>query len=390
MVGRLKAANVQWVRLEFMLPPSDLLRSGVGLGPGGISHIDLRHYDRVIDMLCANNIGVLGLLDYQTLERQDWNTKIDNYKGEFVLATKQLAGYFNDRIRYWEVWNEPNYSKHAIDADKYAQLLIATYDAIKDVDINDKILFAGLAQATRQVAGNSRDYFGNVSNALGNLGRQNPAPYDIFALHPYPSDEYKQNDKVVVDPNVYLQWEQPTTINNFFATMTQNGKTNQPIWITEIGWNRAAESTNPVTLGCPAINVTMVTSGQQAFYAWYSFNILFQRTGWNANTPSVTKIFWYQYMDTGASQTICNQTATANVSPSWSTSALVQGAALAQGQQAQVDWWFGLYQGINRTNNNVIDTNPVQCIFSKYPHPESCVRLLYLTLIQGNTVVSGQ
>ena len=71
MVERLQEAGVHWVRLEFIIPPGNLMRGSTALAPNGVSHIDLRHYDRVIDMLCANNMGVLGLVDYQTLERRD-------------------------------------------------------------------------------------------------------------------------------------------------------------------------------------------------------------------------------------------------------------------------------------------------------------------------------
>jgi hypothetical protein len=95
-------------------------------------------------------------------------------------------------------------------------------------------------------------------------------------------------------------------------------------------------------------------------------------------------------MDVGASQDICNQVATANISPSWYASYLVQGAALAKGQQAEVDWWFGLYQGIDQAHNNVINTNPVQCIFRQYPQPAGCIHLIYLPLIRGSGVASGQ
>lgn len=387
MVGRLLEANVHWVRLEFIIPPKELLRSSTNLGPQGISHVDLRHYDRVVDMLCANNIAVLGLVDNQTLARQDWNTSFDGYKNDFVAASKQLANYFNDRIRYWEVWNEPNFAISGIEADAYAQLLIATHDAIKAIDSNDKVLFAGLAQATGQVAGNSLGYFRTVPAQLALFGRRNPAPYDVFALHPYPSDEYKVNDKVVVDPSIYLTWEQPTTIHKFFDPMRENGKENREIWISEIGWNRAADSTNQATLACSAINQTMVSGPQQALYVVRSFDILFKNTAWPSGAPSVNKVFWYQYTDVGLPQSICNGATTANTSPSGAATYAMQGAALAQGQQAQVDWWFGLYQGINWDKGGIIEPNAAQCTFRVYPLDTpgeilNCLGIVYLPLIQ--------
>ena len=153
------------------------------------------------------------------------------------------------------------------------------------------MLFAGLAQAGQ----NSKTYFDAVSNGLEGLGRQNPAPYDIFALHPYPSDEYKGDNKIVVDPLDYLHWPEqppkPTTIHKFFETMGENGKTNKSIWMTEMGWNRAAESANPATLACPLINSTMVNGMDQALYAVRGLDTLFRDTAWDSGAASVTKVF---------------------------------------------------------------------------------------------------
>lgn len=387
MVERLKAADVHWVRLEFTLPPADLMRSGTDLGPQGVSHVDLRHYDRLVDMLCANAIAVLALVDYQTLARQDWHVNTSAYIADFTAATRQLATYFQDRIRYWEVWNEPNFALSGIDPGAYAQLLIATYDTIKAIEADDKVVFAGLAQATGQVAGNSNDYFGAVSLALG--ARQNPAPYDVFALHPYPSNEYTVKGKVVVDPSIYLRWEQPTTIHKFFTTMTQNGKENQPIWITEMGWNRAADSTNPITKACPAVNQTMVTGSQQALYAVRSFDILFKETGWSATIPAVNKIFWYQYADVAIPASACAAAIAAGSTPASLVAYRTNNAAPSQA----ADWWFGLYSGIDWSKGGVIEPNGVQCAFRQYPMNTasatiSCRSLVYLPLIQNGVSTS--
>lgn len=105
--------------------------------------------------MCANKIGVLGLVDYQTLERRDCNTNITKYTEEFTSATKQLVGYFNDRICYWEFLERAKLCTDRYHRTNYADLLIATHDAIKAVDSGDQVLFAGLAQAAQ----NSKNYF---------------------------------------------------------------------------------------------------------------------------------------------------------------------------------------------------------------------------------------
>ena len=368
MVQRLKDADVHWVRLEFIIPPEELNRIGYGLDPVGVSRVDLRHFDRIVDMLCANNIAVLGLVDYQSLPRQDWRTAFDEYSAEFVGATKQLVNYFDDRIRYWEAWNEPNFSQTSFTPSNFARLLIATHDAIKATDGGDQVVFAGLAQA----ASNSEAYMLGVRNALFSQGRLNPAPYDIFALHPYPSDEYMIDNKVVVDPQVYLHWQESeprsTTIHKFLAEMVRHGKEDQPLWITEIGWNRAVDNIdNPsINQNCPAVATTMVNGFQQSLYAADGFDILFKETGWSSGEPSVNKIFWYQYVDVGIPEEQCVQAVGAST-PSWPASFLAQGASFGQTQETEPNWWFGLYQGIDFDQGGVINPNPLQCVYREYP-----------------------
>ncbi len=399
MVQRLLDANVHWVRLEFVIPPEDLQRIGYGLDPKGVSRVDLRHFDRIIDMLCANNIAVLGLVDYQTLERQDWDDDLDGYIADFTGSTKQLVNYFDDRIGYWEVWNEPNFVITEIEAQNYARLLIAAYDAVQATDADDQVLFAGLAQA----GDNSFAYFEAISDELSSQGRQNPAPYDILALHPYPSDEYIEDGRVVVDPQRYLHWReedpQPTIIHKFLDRMVDHGKENQPLWITELGWNRAQDSTNAITQNCPAVTTTWVDGYDQALYQLSGFDILFKETAWDSGAPSINKIFWYQYVDVGIPESACFQVTGANT-PSGPTSFIVQGAALQQPQQGQADWWFGLYSGIDHDPDKngisgdtppVIHPNWVQCTFSKYPINQpipilECLSVVYLPLIQDNPI----
>ncbi|MEM7130699.1 MAG: PA14 domain-containing protein [Chloroflexota bacterium] len=403
MVERLMRANVNWMRLEFMIPPSELMRIGRGLGYEGVSQVDLRHFDRIVDMLCANNIAVLGLVDNQTLERQDWNDEIDAYKADFAGTAKQLASYYDDRIRYWEIWNEPNFGGSEVATENYAQLLVEAYDGIKSVEPNDKILFAGLAQAD----GRSLAYFAAVSQALADLDnpRQNPAPYDILALHPYPSDQYVSNNRVIVDPTIYLRQiddiAKPTTIHNYFETMIANGKNNGEIWITEIGWNRARDNTiqaqRDINESCGRVSSTMVRGTEQSTYAHSSFDLLFKQTAWSSGTPSIKNIFWFGYGDTGLPENECDAGVTgASVSPSNGTSFIARGASLLEPQQDDASWWFGLYQGIDwRPEGPVMNENTVHCIFRNYPIDTAvplfeCLDIVFLPLIHNSGVASGQ
>ncbi|HIQ04763.1 MAG TPA: hypothetical protein EYH31_03605, partial [Anaerolineae bacterium] len=180
-IQRLVASNVHWVRLEFIASPEDRALTPPGRVTTHISNIDLQKYDQFIDGLCANGIAVLGLIDGRTLLRQDWKSNggiiTPDYLDEFTDVAALLADYYDDRIRYWEVWNEPDFSGSFLQPGEYAELLENTYQTIMGVDATDMVLFGGLGSADP----NARDYLVNVYSS------QSTVPFDVFALHPYVS-----------------------------------------------------------------------------------------------------------------------------------------------------------------------------------------------------------
>ncbi len=104
----------------------------------------------------------------------------------------------------------------------------------------------------------------------------------------------------------------------------------------------------------------------QAHYLRSGFDILFTETGWDAYTPSVTKIFWYQYRDTGACVNCQTALAASSLSrsqifswsPSWNAASA--GAQCPPERPDLVDWWYGLYQGD-------FVPKPAESAFRQYP-----------------------
>lgn len=245
-------------------------------------YLDLQKYDMMVDNLCLHNISVLGLITHQALNRQDYNDEATaaSYRYDYANLAAFLAKYYEGRIKYWEIWNEPNAS--SIDPALYAPLLTESYQAIKAINPTAQILFGGLGSAWDD----SRDYLEAVYNALGNA-----RPFDYLAIHPYP--------KASTDPINYLHSDigYQTIIDKFLETMFNHGDNNKKIWITEIGWNSTAD--NDPEPWCKT--QLLVTEPQQALYLKQGFDILFNEVHlWNdPNTPAIEKIIWYQYIDIG-------------------------------------------------------------------------------------------
>jgi hypothetical protein len=357
-VARLRQSGVQWARVEWQVRPA-AGGSAVALeGPVGLlNYVDLRHYDDLLELLCdpRDPIGVLGLLDYAALPNQEW-WAAGHVSGPYLDAMSAiadlLARYYGDRVGYWEIWNEPDFQVTHLAAADYAHLLSTVYSVIKQVDPRTQVVFGGLGGADWVAA----QYFEQVIQQFsGSL-----VPYDVFAIHPYPSKEFRRNGRLIRDPS-YLYSESPTILAPFMAIMRAAGHSPRPIWITELGWNRAADSSNPATLGCRAVYETMVTGAEQAAFLPQQFDILFKEATWTPAIPAVAKIFWYQYMDVGLEL----------------DDAACQATTYAGGATHVVDWWFGLYSGTDSLSG-IVEPQPnlAECSFRAYPNPDALSRCL--------------
>lgn len=398
-IQRLVDANVQWVRLEFIASPNDLssLQANTPTLNNRFNRIDLKHYDRIVDSLCANRIAILGLVDNQSLLDLSWKESgavSEEYATTFTGVLQQLVSYYDDRIGYWEIWNEPDYSESRLRPEEYARLLIQSYDTIKATDSTDQVVFGGQGGADSTAI----SYLPLVYQTLADAGRVRPGPFDIFALHPYPSGDYRNGTgEILLNPWDYMYRDEgkgPTIIHKFMAEMARQGDENKPIWVTEIGWNSARGSA--ISENCPAINQTLVSPSAQAIYLVNGFDVLFQKSAWDwqrypATIAGVRKVFVYQYRDTGVNKE-CNAVTTAALpSPSWYDSYLARFVFPAEAASV-VDWWFGLYDG-----HDVPEPKPAECTFRQYPAADTvrdCLGMsydLFMPLVTtGGSAPAGQ
>ena len=237
-------------------------------------------YDRLVETCRKYGILLFGNLAYAPSFHDPRTPEgVEAYCNFAREAVKHFAG----KIKFWQIWNEPNGGFWKGTPEQYARLLAAAGRTIHQTDPEAKVLGLNMA-------------FCDVLWAEKIL---NLVPYDCFDIicfHPYrvPSspeepfdwwelDQYvKSWHRNDLDPNyplVRMDFLQQT--DELIKVMSKFGKP-KPVWITEICWNSQ-------------IHPYGVLETRQADLV-VRFHVLATASG------KVEKVFWWTFKDTGTRQ----------------------------------------------------------------------------------------
>lgn len=249
----------------------------------------LAQYDLIVGVALAHGLEVLGLIGYEaTLEDQaSWNDDPDGdgfnaYVDAFASVSELLISHFVDRVKSWEIWNEPNCwanSSYVVDPGNagcsyilprvFAKIFAEVYvrnQAALSAGGASLVLGGLLAHDIDGSFSTATDYLDELYAAGvwdwldANHGRR--YPWDMIGYHIY------IDQGGVVSPAVLHAYADAVR-----ATASNRGDAS-PITLTEIGW-----STDDVTESVQAIDL-MTTYGAMA-----------QRT-------DVEQTFWFTFRDT--------------------------------------------------------------------------------------------
>jgi hypothetical protein len=197
--------------------------------------------DRAVDYARSKGIKVLGIWwTTPTWARDagapnDYQVRPGGYPTypEYAESAEWAAKHWAGRIDEWEIWNEADpdqifwQSPTRTDPTKavyggtqqYAELLKITYPAIKRGNENAKVLVSG--------ASSVNDTWISQLYSFGIHGS-----FDIMGIHAY---ESPANRDPLTGPSssVYSFMHIPT----LRQLMINNGDSDKPIWITEMGWS---------------------------------------------------------------------------------------------------------------------------------------------------------
>jgi polysaccharide biosynthesis protein PslG len=221
-------------------------------------------YEAIIDALRQCGLCVLGVLQYNPTWRPgSWNqAPVD---ADYVRYAREAVRRFRSRVRYWEIWNEPDHPNYWQPQDgltAYASLLTKAAAAVREEDPTAQILLGGLSQ----------NISANLRLVYEKAGRD---AFDVVNIHPFANP-------LTAGARAFVE----RTTRECVEVMRAFGDGEKPIWITEIGCPGVASGeVKPWWLG---VNPT---EDEQA--RWLE-DIYTNMPLW----PNVERVFWAFFRDT--------------------------------------------------------------------------------------------
>ncbi len=147
-------------------------------------------YDRLVEVFGRNGVELQCLLGYDApwAVVQGYQPKNPEITGRprlpdyryFAEFAGKVAARYQDRIKYFEIWNEPDLIGFANFApEQYMELLTHGYNAIKHVAPDAKVMNGGIASARSNRSGNPNHNCGLLDLLKADGGKH----FDLFAYH---------------------------------------------------------------------------------------------------------------------------------------------------------------------------------------------------------------
>ena len=179
----------------------------------------------------ANELDQRGMKGLPTIyiPNNKTTTATDSEIASYTSWLNTMVNCYKSRFGYYEIWNEPNLhyfwnidenttdsAAYAKSVSYYVKYLKASYQTIKAIDPNLKVVLGGLAQWKDE-------------RFMDELTRQAAGQYfDIIAFHPYSE----------VGPDGVV-----TELNSLKSKMAVDPMmAGKPIWITELGYTTTSSS----------------------------------------------------------------------------------------------------------------------------------------------------
>ena len=236
-------------------------------------------YDNIVDLADQYGITIQARLDNPPA----W-THADPAIGSFappddlqdyVNYVAVVAERYRGRIRYYQIWNEPNiypeWGEQAVSPEGYTELLCRAHDALKAVDPNIVVISGPLSPTVSLTDRNLNDFIFLVRMYEAGAGRC----FDVMSAQGYgfysgPTDRRMRPFTLTYARHLYIR-----------DIMVAYGDAHKSIWISEAAWNAQPEDPSIVTSQYG--NFGIVTPEQAARYMPIAYQRAQEEWPWLGN-----------------------------------------------------------------------------------------------------------
>jgi O-antigen ligase len=228
----------KWIRQTFAWNDIEISGKGDYVDKRGPQWVDAwEKYDRIVEGAARHGLQIIARLDSPPVWARVPGDDVQTYPkgppanyndyGDFVKA---VAARYKGKIKYFQIWNEPNlqgeWGGHPISAQEYTQLLKVAHDAVKSVDPNAVILTAALAPTAEYTFANQNDVLYLEDMYLQGAGQY----FDILSTMLYGLGQSPEERRTDLKR---LNFSRPILLRR---VMEKNGDAHKPIWISEYAW----------------------------------------------------------------------------------------------------------------------------------------------------------
>ncbi len=245
-LDRVADGGFRWVRQSF---PWALIEPAPG-------RYDWALWDRIVAETAARGLGLIAVLE----RPPDWAGS-PPAPADFARFAGAVAARYGDRLRYYQIWHNPNLQDGwgaPPHPAQYAELLRQAALAIRAADPDARILLGSLAPTVERGPQNLSEV-----RFLEELYTAGAAPYfDIVTAQAYGFETGPEDRRV---EEGVLNFSRAVLIREVMEAYGDGGKA---LWISHFGWNAlpsVAPAARPVWEDIPSIWGTVDEAAQAAY-----------------------------------------------------------------------------------------------------------------------------
>ncbi len=279
-IDALATARAPWVRIGFV---RDVWTGPTDATPRGPQNLTwAQAYDQLVDGFLARGVQVYALVS-SGITSAAGTQDSDTWQTGFAADATAVVAHFKDRVRVFEIYNEPNNFTSAgvpaLDYSPFAHLLARTYQSIKGDHLGDAcwqvtLLSGPIYSGDPNNGGTGADFLANTYDAgIHDWGWEairsatGSYPLDGAGYHIYVVQSATDAPTINAAVN--------TNITGFASALqtaegAAEGASTKKVWVSEIGWRvgpvTAADQANDMQAGF----ATLASSGVVPLAIWFS------------------------------------------------------------------------------------------------------------------------